>query len=134
MQIQRIQNLYLLLAFIVAVVSLNFSWLVVGDVTVTIKNDLPLMILALMATLLPLLGLCRYKNLRSQKLIGRLSALFALFTLGYVIALSYLGPNPAAEVCILSPCLMAVSGVLDCLAVRGIVSDEKLLKSADRLR
>lgn len=134
MQIQRMQNLYLLLAFIAAVVSLNFNWLIVGDVAVTIENNVPLMILALVATIMPLCALFRFKNLRSQKLITRLAALFALFTVGYTVALSYLGPNPEAEVCILSPCLMALAGVLDCLAVKAIVHDEKLLKSADRLR
>lgn len=100
----------------------------------TIKNDTPLMILALMATMLPLFALVRFKNLRKQKLCARLGALFALFTVGYVVALSFLGPNPESEVCILSPCLMALCGILDCLAVRGIIHDEKLLKSADRLR
>lgn len=134
MQLQRLQNLYLFLSFIAAVVSLNFNWLVIGDTAVTIRNNYPLLILALIATILPLLALCRFKNLRAQKLISRLSALFALFSVGYVVALSFLGPNPEAEVCILAPCLMALSGVLDCLAIRGIIHDEKLLKSADRIR
>lgn len=134
MQIQRLQNLYLLLAFIAAVVSLNFNWLIVNGTSVTIRSDYPLLILALMATLLPMMALSRFKNLHSQKLITRLSAIFALFTIGYVVALSFLGPNPEAEVCILSPCLMGLSGIFDCLAVRSIIHDEKLLKSADRLR
>lgn len=134
MQIQRLQNLYLLIAFIAAVLSLNFNWLIIGEVAVTIQNDIPLMVLSLLATLLPLLAICRYKKLHSQKLISRVGALFALFTIGYAVALSYLGPNPQAEVCILSPCLMGLSGIFDCLAVRSITHDEKLLKSADRLR
>lgn len=134
MQIQRLQNLYLLIAFIAAVISLNFNWLMIGDAAVTVKNNIPLMVLALMATLLPLMAICRYKKLHSQKLISRLSAIFALFAIGYALALSFLGPNPEAELCLLSPCLMAISGIFDCLAARAVVSDEKLLKSADRLR
>ncbi len=134
MQIQRIQNLYLLLSFIAAIISINFNWLVIGDTSVTIRNDYTIMVLAVVATLLPLLGLFRYKSLRVQKLISRLSALFAIFSVGYVVVLSYLGPNPEAEICVLAPSLMAISGLLDCLAIRGIIHDEKLLKSADRLR
>lgn len=134
MQIQRLQNLYLLVAFIAALVSLNFNWLKIDDVYVTVGNNVPLLILGLLATILPLLGLFLYKNLRRQKLTARLSALFVLFSLGYAVALSYLGPNPEAEICILAPCCMALSGILDCLAARAIASDEKLLKSADRIR
>jgi hypothetical protein len=134
MQIQRLQNLWLLIAFVAALVSLNYNWLDIAGSYVTIQNNIPLLILALLATILPLLSLCLYKNLRRQKLAGRLSALFALFTIGYVVALSFLGPNPEAEICILSPCLMGLSGILDCLAVRAIASDERLLRSADRIR
>lgn len=134
MQIQRLQNLYLLLALITAAISLNFNWLIIGNTAVTICNDYALMVLALLATILPLLAICRFKRLGAQKLISRLSALFALFTVGYVVALSFLGPNPEAEVCILSPCLMGMSCIFDCLAARAITHDINLLKSADRLR
>lgn len=134
MQIQRLQNLYLCLAFIAAVISLNFNWLVIGQTAVTVYNDIPLLILAAISTICPLIALCRYKNLKSQKLISRLGALFALFTIGYVVALSFLGPNPEAEVCVLSPCLMGLCGILDCLAARSITHDINLLKSADRIR
>lgn len=134
MQIQRIQNLYLLLSLIVAAISLNFNWLVAAGTPVTICNDYALMVLALIAAILPLLALIRFKNLRAQKLISRLAALFALFSVGYVVVSSFFGPNPEAEVCILAPSLMVISGLFDCLAIRGIIHDEKLLKSADRLR
>lgn len=134
MQIQRIQNLYLLLSFIAAIISLNFNWIIIADAPMSISNDYPLMILALIATILPLLALFRFKNLRSQKLISRLSALFALFSVGYVAVRSFFGPDSEAEVCILAPTLMLLSGLLDCLATRSIIQDEKLLKSADRIR
>jgi len=134
MQIQRIQNLYLAIAFIAAIVSLNFNWLSTGDTFVTIQNNIPLLILTLLATILPMMGICLYRNLRRQKLVARLSGLFVIFTLGYIVALSYLGPDPDAKVCLLAPCCIALSGILDGLAARAIVHDEKLLKSADRLR
>ncbi|MCM1310489.1 MAG: DUF4293 family protein [Bacteroides sp.] len=123
-----------MLALIATIVSLCFNWLMIDNVAVNIHNDYPLLVLALLATLMPLMAICRYKNLRVQKLISKLGAVFSLFTVGYVVALSFLGPNPEAEVCILAPCLMGLSCILDCLAVKSIVRDINLLKSADRLR
>lgn len=134
MQIQRIQNLYLAISFIAAIVSLNFNWLTAGDAFVTIRNNIPLLILTLLATIMPMLGICLFKNLKRQKLVARLSGLFVLITLAYVIALSWFGPASDAKVCLLAPCSLALSGLLDLLAVRAIIHDEKLLKSADRLR
>lgn len=134
MQIQRLQNLWLLIAFVTAIVSLNYNWLDIAGTYVTIRNNIPLLILTLLATILPLLSLSLYKNLHRQKLAARLSAIFALFSIGYAVALSFLGPDPEAEICILAPCLMGLSGVADCLALRAIAADERLLKSADRIR
>lgn len=135
MQIQRIQTLYLIISLLAAIVSLTGNWLRIDPQTVvTVQNNIPLLILAVLATLLPLIDICLYRNLRRQQLVGKLSALFALISIGYVVALSYLGPNPEAEVCIMAPVCMAVSGIFDCLAVRSMARDEKLLKAADRLR
>lgn len=134
MQIQRIQTLWFIVALLCAIFSLTQNWLAIEGTFVTVQNNIPLLVLGLLATVLPLLAIFLYRNLRRQKLVGRLAALFVVVTLGYVVALSWLGPNPEAEVCILGPVSMAVSGIFDCLAVRGIISDEKLLRSADRLR
>lgn len=134
MQIQRIQTLWFIVALLCALFSLTQNWLAIEGTFVTVQNNIPLLVLGLLATVLPLLAIFLYRNLRRQKLVGRLAALFVVVTLGYVVALSWLGPNPEAEVCILGPVSMAVSGIFDCLAVRGIISDEKLLRSADRLR
>lgn len=134
MQIQRIQTLWFIAALLCAIFSLTQNWLAIDATFVTVQNNIPLLVLGLLATLLPLLAIFLYRNLRRQKLVGRLAALFVVVTLGYAVALSWLGPNPEAELCILGPVSMAISGIFDCLAVRGIISDEKLLRSADRLR
>lgn len=134
MQIQRIQTLWLLLAAIFGGVSLAFKWLKIGSDTVAPFSDPVLITLAVLAVVLSLLGIVLYRNLQRQKLVCRLAALFSLFSVGYVVALSFLGPNPAAEVIVLGPSLMGVSCFFDCLAVNGIVRDEKLLRAADRLR
>lgn len=134
MQIQRIQTLWLIIALVCAIFSLTCNWLQIDQVYVNAHNNIPLLILGLLSTLLPLIAIFLYRNLRRQKIAARMSALFAVVTLGYAVALSYLGPNPEAELCILGPVSMALSGIFDCLAVGGISHDEQLLRSADRLR
>lgn len=134
MQIQRIQSLWLTISFILAIVSLCYPWLKIDGGYVTIQNNVPLLVLALLAVMLPLVAIFLYRNLRRQKLVCSIAALMSLFSIGYVVALSYLGPNPESEVCIVAPVAMALSGIFDILARRAIVHDEKLLRSADRLR
>lgn len=134
MQIQRIQNLYLLLAVIFAAISMFKPWLKIDGGYVMVENDVPLLVISLLATLLPLIGIFMFRNLRRQKLVCALSALMAVFSLGYCVSLSYLGPHPESEICIRPTIFMALSAIFDLLARRGAANDEKLLRSADRLR
>ncbi len=135
MQIQRIQTLWLLLGAVASGVSLIFPWFRVGDVSVDATESVPLLVAAILAVALPLLAIFMYKSLGRQKLVAKLGALFSLLTIGYAVALSTFGPDGAdAGVCVLAPVCMAMGGIFDYLAVKGIVRDERLLRSADRLR
>lgn len=134
MQIQRIQTLWLLLATIFGGTSLAFGWLKIGAEPMMPFADPMLMVLAALAILMPLIGIFMYRRLAKQKLICRLAAIFALFSVGYIVALSFLGPDSGTSIMPLGPSLMGVSCWFDCLAVNGIVHDEKLLRAADRLR
>lgn len=134
MQIQRIQTLWLLLGAVASGVSLFFPWFRVGEESIKATESVPLLVLALMAVVIPLLAIFMYKSLGRQKLVAKLAALFSLITIGYAVALSTFGPDGDAGVCVLAPMCMAVGGIFDYLAVKGIVHDEKLLRSADRLR
>lgn len=134
MQIQRIQSVWLLCAFVCALVSLCFPWLVIAGKGYGVQDSITLLVLGLLATILPLLGIFMYKNLRRQKQVCALSALMAVLCLGFVVAWSFMGPDPESSVALLAPCLMAVSAIFDILARRGIIHDEKLLRAADRIR
>lgn len=134
MQIQRIQSLWLLLAAVCGALSLCFKWLDINGVFVTPLNDPMLGTLACLAILLPLLAIFMYRNLKRQKLVCRLGVLFALFAVGYAVALSYLGPNPEADIRIVGPILMACDCLACIMATRAIARDEKLLRDADRIR
>ena len=136
MQIQRIQSIWLLIAFGAAITSWFFPWLhlEVSSVDLYPWTNIFLLILAGLATLLPLVAIFMFRNLRRQKLTCALGAFMALFSLGYVVALSWLGTDPDGSVCVTAPLLMACSGLFDILGRNAIISDEKLLKSADRIR
>lgn len=136
MQIQRIQSVWLLIAFAAALTSWFFPWLHFETASIDLFpwTNVFLMILAGFATLLPLLAIFMYRNLRRQKLTCALAAFMAVFSLGYVVALSWLGADPDGSVCLTAPMLMACSGLFDVLARNAIRSDENLLKSADRIR
>lgn len=136
MQIQRIQSVWLLIAFAAALTSWFFPWLHFETASIDLFpwTNVFLMILAGFATLLPLLAIFMYRNLHRQKLTCALAAFMAVFSLGYVVALSWLGADPDGSVCLTAPMLMACSGLFDVLARNAIRSDENLLKSADRIR
>ena len=134
MQIQRLQNLYLLLAFLAAILSLNYPWVILPGANVTVQNSVPLLILALLATILPLLGICLFKNLKRQKLVSRLAALFAICSLAYAFILDYTNIENGANLAILAPAIMFASALFDLFAAGAISSDQKLLKAADRIR
>lgn len=134
MQIQRLQNLYLLIAFLAAILSLNYPFIIIPGGNVGVQNNIPLLILALLATILPLLALCLYKNLKRQKLVSRLAALFADCTLVYVFVLDWLNIDNGANIAMLAPCCIFASSLFDLFAARAITSDQNLLKAADRIR
>lgn len=134
MQIQRLQTLWLIMAIILGVASSAFPWLNAGGEVVKVCDVPALCALVALSLALPCLGIFMYRNLRRQKIVAKLAALFSLFAVAYGVAMSFIGPNAEAEVEIPGPVLMCVSCLFDCLAVRGISKDEQLLRAADRLR
>ncbi len=134
MQIQRLQTLWLIIAALFAMISLCFPWLKIDSGYVTVQTDMPLLVIGILAAALPLIGIFMFRNLRLQKRICSLSSLMALFSIVYIILLSYLGPYHESEICIWAPVCMVVSAIFDIAARRGIIHDEKLLRSTDRIR
>ena len=136
MQIQRIQSVYLLVAFAAALTSWFFPWIHFEAYSIDIYpyTNIFLGTLAALATVFPLIAIFMYRNLKRQKLMCALSAFMVVFSLGYVAAFSALGSDAYGEIQLCAPVLMGVSGILDILARNAIRSDENLLKSADRIR
>lgn len=136
MQIQRIQSVYLLVAFAAALTSWFFPWIHFEAHSIDLfpYTNIFLGILAGLATLLPLIAIFMFRNLRRQKLMCAVSAFMVIFSLGYVVSLNYLGADADGVIQLCAPLLMGASGIFDVLARNAIRSDENLLKSADRIR
>ena len=136
--IQRIQTIYLLLAFLVTGVLPFFIplWTMAdGKEYYFMQNQVYVVILGL-STTLSLLSIISYKKRQNQFVIGRLNMILNLILLGLFV---YRSLNVSGETLVVSEkgigmFLPIVTIVLLVLANKAIKKDEDLVKSVDRLR
>jgi predicted permease len=154
--IQRLQSLYLLLASLAIFALFIFPIahnVYIGAIPKTIKvtgiyediagqmqrtvSFLALTIVTVIMGILPLIILMRYKN-RKQQMALCWSFIFVLF--GFSFWMSQTVQNVIESAAIrtenfgIGALLSSISIVFVLLAIKGIKNDEKLVKSADRLR
>jgi len=136
--IQRIQTIYLILAFLVTGVFPFFIplWTMAdGKDYFFMQNQVYVVILGL-STTLSLLSIISYKKRQNQFVIGRLNMILNLILLGLFV---YRSLNVSGETIVVSEkgigmFLPIVAIVLLVLANKAIKKDEDLVKSVDRLR
>ena len=136
--IQRIQTIYLLLAFVVTGVLPFFIplWTMAdGKEYLFMQNQVYVVILGL-STTLSLLSIVTYKKRQNQFVMGRLKMILNLILLGLFV---YRSLNVSGETLVVSEkgigmFLPIVAIVLLVLANKAIKKDEDLVKSVDRLR
>ena len=136
--IQRIQTIYLLLAFVVTGVLLFFFplWTMSDNKEYFFMQSQVYTILLGLSTSLTLLGVVSYKKRQNQFDIGRLNIILNLILLGLFVyrSLNLSGETPAVSEKGIGMFLPAVAIVLLVLANKAIKKDEDLVKSVDRLR
>ncbi len=136
--IQRIQTIYLLLAFVVTGVLLFFFplWTMSDNKEYFFMQSQVYTILLGLSTSLTLLGIVSYKKRQNQFVIGRLNIILNLILLGLFVyrSLNLSGETPAVSEKGIGMFLPAVAIVLLVLANKAIKKDEDLVKSVDRLR
>ncbi|HRL70546.1 MAG: DUF4293 domain-containing protein [Flavobacterium sp.] len=136
--IQRIQTIYLLLAFVVTGVLLFFFplWTMSDNKEYFFMQSQVYTILLGLSTSLTLLGVVSYKKRQNQFVIGRLNIILNLILLGLFVyrSLNLSGETPAVSEKGIGMFLPAVAIVLLVLANKAIKKDEDLVKSVDRLR
>ena len=136
--IQRIQTIYLLLAFVVTGVLLFFFplWTMSDNKEYFFMQSQVYTILLGLSTSLTLLGVVSYKKRQNQFVIGRLNIILNLILLGLFVyrSLNLSGETLAVSEKGIGMFLPAVAIVLLVLANKAIKKDEDLVKSVDRLR
>ncbi|SHG71446.1 protein of unknown function [Flavobacterium fluvii] len=136
--IQRIQTIYLLLAFVVTgVLPFIFPlWTMAdGKDYFFMQNQVYIVVLGL-STTLSLLSIVSYKKRQNQFVMGRLNIILNLILLGLFVyrSLNLSGETVAVSEKGIGMFLPIVAIVLLVLANKAIKKDEDLVKSVDRLR
>ena len=135
--IQRIQTIYLLLAFVVTGVLLFFFplWTMSDNKEYFFMQSQVYTILLGLSTSLTLLGVVSYKKRQNQFVIGRLNIILNLILLGLFVyrSLNLSGETTVSEKGI-GMFVPVLAIVLLVLANKAIKKDEDLVKSVDRLR
>ena len=136
--IQRIQTIYLFLAFVVTGILPFFIplWTMAdGKAFFFMQNQEYVIVLGL-STTLSLLSIISYKKRQNQFVIGRLNIILNLILLGLFVyrSLNLSGETLAVSEKGIGMFLPIVAIVLLVFANKAIKKDEDLVKSVDRLR
>jgi len=151
--IQRIQSIWLLLASIIVacllfipIVSATSSGIdyhfitsgiyqQVGSEIKQVENSLPLFIGTLAIALICFANIFNFRNRTLQKRIAYLTVVLILALSGWAYSYATKIPGGLANVDYNAGLALPILAIIFCLlTVRGINNDEKLLRSADRLR
>ncbi|WP_367768704.1 DUF4293 domain-containing protein [Flavobacterium sp. WC2421] len=136
--IQRIQTIYLILAFVVTgILPFLFPLWTMNDGKeyFFMQNQIYVILLGL-STTLTVLSIVSYKKRQNQFVVGRLNMILNLILLGLFV---YRSLNVSGETAVVSEkgigmFLPIIAIVLLVLANKAIKKDEDLVKSVDRLR
>ena len=136
--IQRIQTIYLFLAFVVTSILLFFIplWTTSDNKDYFFMQSQVFTVLLGLSTTLTVLSIVSYKKRQNQFVIGRLNIILNLILLGLFVyrSLNLSGETPAVSEKGIGMFLPVVVIVLLVLANKAIKKDEDLVKSVDRLR
>ncbi|WP_341215501.1 DUF4293 domain-containing protein [uncultured Wocania sp.] len=135
--LQRIQTIYLLIAAGVSagLIYVFELWVASDDIKLFAYDNIYLLATFLASAFLSIISIFRYKNRKSQFMLGRLNIILNFFLLGFFVyqSLNISGETAVSEKGI-GMFLPIVSIVFLALANKAIKKDEDLVKSVDRLR
>ena len=136
--LQRIQTIYLLLAFVVTGVLPFFVplWTMADGATYLFMQNQVYVVVFGLSTTLSLVSIVSYKKRQNPFVMGRLNIILNLILLGLFVyrSLNVSGETPAVSEKGIGMFLPIVAIVLLVLANKAIKKDEDLVKSVDRLR
>lgn len=125
--IQRIQTIYLLLAAVTASI-----WILLPAVAF---SDDPIRFIPLgIASLISLITIFLYKTRKKQMALCKWAIVFVIIYLLYQAYMMFFNAPNNDGALNLWPFIPAIAIIFNLLAYRGIRHDERLIRSADRLR
>lgn len=138
--IQRIQTIYFLLASIASAIicfvplGASVSMETGRQTNFLVYHNYFLLALGVIPTLISLINIFLYKNRQLQIRLGRLNCMLIGILMGLLIF--YLAFNHTTKINLPKPGLVfpLFALVFNILGLRGVVADEKLIESMDRLR
>lgn len=135
--LQRIQTIYLLIAAGVSagLIFVFELYITSEDIKIFAKDNTYVFAAFLVSALLSIISIFKYKNRKSQFMLGRLNIILNFFLLGFFVyqSLNLSGETAVSEKGI-GMFFPIVSIVFLALANKAIKKDEDLVKSVDRLR
>ena len=136
--IQRIQTVYLILAFIATSVLMLFIplWTLKTGTPFYFNQDPIYTVIVGLSTMLTIISVISYKKRQNQFVMGRLNIILNLILLGLFVyrSLNLSGETPVVSEKGIGMFLPIISIVMLVLANKAIKKDEDLVKSVDRLR
>lgn len=136
--IQRIQTVYLIIAFITTgILSFAFPlWTLENNADYFARSSTSYSILFGLSTSLSVLSILSYKKRQNQFVIGRLNIILNLILLGLFLyhSLNLSGETPVVSEKGIGMFLPIIAIAALVLANKAIKKDEDLVKSVDRLR
>lgn len=133
--IQRIQSIYLLLAALFSgAVAFFVPFFVSGDKVLPLLHFPVFTAAFVLSALISLFSIFRYKNRQQQVVAGRLNIIINFVIFGFLIYYWYQKFSLAPENMQLGIFIPVIVVILISLANRGIMKDELLVRSMDRLR
>ena len=140
--IQRIQTLYwsvaILLIIVVFLISNVIEFQIKGEVS-SVKSSFIFIVLSLVFILSAVLAILNFKKIKKQLQFAKLSIIFSLFLVVYLVLIKFIGHNIYGfEISTIKLdvgfYLILVTIPLSFLAYSGVKRDKNLLDSLDRLR
>jgi peptidoglycan/LPS O-acetylase OafA/YrhL len=125
--LQRIQTVYLALAFILLVIA-GMANVFIQQLSQTVAA-----ICFFVSALLSLVAIFTYRKRMRQIRLVALSQLAIILGYAAVVCIPLIQKGPSVEIG-LNLCPAIIAFIFEILARKGIIHDEKLVRSADRIR
>lgn len=134
MVIQRWQSVFLLLGAVLSAIICFVPWAVVEGQTVTLSSNTVALTINLLVAVLFFRAIFLFRNMNRQKTLTLIGLFLLLINNIAAICLTYIGDPAGTLVWYGGIVVFVVAVICGSMAYNRIAADQRLLRSADRLR